>query len=150
MDALWQFFNDDVRESAALLDARMVLFFESRHASLLVRGLLPELGLRLMVSFDATRRLPVLSIPLPVACCLAIEFVRGSGSPKLVREPFGNHERGARVCFAFDLFQPHGSRTPRSWTAGAALGSQKGCPPVSVPRPAVLGVVAACDGAGRD
>ena len=32
MDALWQFFNDDVRESAALLDARMPLFFESRHA----------------------------------------------------------------------------------------------------------------------
>jgi hypothetical protein len=38
MDALWQFFNDDVRESAALLDARMLLFFESRHASLLVEA----------------------------------------------------------------------------------------------------------------
>ena len=44
MDALWQFFNDDVRESAALLDARMPLFFESRHASLLVEAFVLKLG----------------------------------------------------------------------------------------------------------
>ena len=106
MDALWQFFNDDVRESAALLDARMKLYFESRHASLVVEAFV-KLGARLSVPFDATRRLRVLPIPLPVACGMRLNSCgalwHGSPAPKLVREPFGSHERGARVWAAFAI-----------------------------------------------
>ena len=39
----------------------------------------------------------------------AIEFVRGSLAVKLVivREPFGSHERGARVWAAFAIYFTH-------------------------------------------
>ena len=67
------------------------------------------------VPFDATRRLALLHIPLPVACGQIRSSCGALWQPKLVREPFGTHEWGKDLGCLCDLFQPHGTRTPRSW-----------------------------------
>ena len=63
-------------ELSRSLVARMLLFFECCHASSFVEAFVLKLGARLSVSFDATRRLPVLPIPLPAARGERRNFVR--------------------------------------------------------------------------
>ena len=84
---------------------------------------------------------PVLLRPPPVACGEFGSSCGVSGKPKLVREPFGTHERGARIWAARAICFSRTEHTHHDPDCRCSARPQKGCPPVSVPRPAVLGVV---------
>ena len=122
MDALWQFFNDDVRESAALLDARMMLFFSKRASPCLVEAFVLKLGGG-TIRCDAPISPTTYTSPGRVRPNSV--FVRGSlAAQACERAIWLSRACGKGLGCLCDLFQPHGTRTPRSWTAGAALGTQ--------------------------
>ena len=89
----------------ASLAAMLMLFFAHCGEVHAFEDFVLILAVAVFVSFDATRRLPVLPIPLPVACgCDRIRAGLWQPMPDVMPgEPFGTHERGARVWAAFAI-----------------------------------------------
>ena len=79
----------------------MPLFFESRHASLVIEAFCLKLSLVIgIIRCDAPTTRTAYTSSGRVRH--AIEFVRALAAQAL-REPFGTHERGARVWAAFTI-----------------------------------------------
>ena len=82
------------------------------------RGLLPEIGSRLPVPFDATRRLSVFFYTSSRRTHERKVLVRGVGQPlpRIARRANWNSRAwGKDLGCLCDLIQPPGTRTPRSW-----------------------------------
>ena len=81
----------------------MVLFFESRHASLLVEAFCLNWASDLW--YHSMRRAATRTAYTSSGRVRHAGMRAGlSGHPKLVREPFGTHERRARLWAAFAIY----------------------------------------------